>query len=38
MTETNINPIAILNDAFRTTFIGGTVVLAAGVQALDEAE
>lgn len=38
MTETNMNPIAILNDAFRTTLIGGTVVLTAGIQALDEAE
>lgn len=38
MTETNMNPIAILNDAFRTTFIGGIVVLTAGVQTLDEAE
>lgn len=38
MTETNMNPIAILNDAFRTTLIGGTVVLTAGVQALNEAD
>ena len=29
--------VATLNDAFRTTFIGGTVVVTAGIMALDAA-
>lgn len=34
MTETStINPIATLNDTFRTTLQGGTVVLTEGIQA-----
>ena len=36
MNDTTINPIAKLNDAFRQTFIGGTVVLTIGIQALPE--
>lgn len=37
MTDSNASQsIAILNDAFRTTFNGGTLMLTAGIQALPE--
>ena len=37
MTDSNASKqIATLNDAFRTTFNGGTLVLTAGIQALPE--
>lgn len=37
MTDSNTSqPIATLNDAFRTTFNGGTLMLTAGIQALPE--
>ena len=31
-----MNKIALLNDAFRTTLTGGTVLLSVGVQALPD--
>jgi hypothetical protein len=37
MTDSNASQqIAALNDAFRTTYHGGTLVLTAGIQALPE--
>jgi hypothetical protein len=37
MTDSNSpNPIAVLNDAFRTSFHGGALVLTVGFQALPE--
>jgi hypothetical protein len=37
MTDANTSQqIAALNDAFRTTYHGGTLVLTAGIQALPE--
>lgn len=38
MAEAPANPIAVLNDRFRTTFSGGRVVMTQGVAALCEAE
>jgi hypothetical protein len=38
MTESAINPIAAVNDQFRQTFIGGTVLMTEGVQALEPDE
>ena len=32
--RTKANPIRVLNDNFRTTFVGGQVVMTAGVDAL----
>jgi hypothetical protein len=34
--EPNTQQIQLLNDTFRTTFTGGTVVLTAGIQALPD--
>ena len=34
--NTTINPVAILNDRLRTTFLGGQVLLTEGIQALSE--
>ncbi len=36
--NTNMNPVAVLNDRLRTTFLGGQVLLTEGMQALSEAD
>ena len=36
MTELAINPIATLNDLFRTTLQGGTIVLTEGIRAFSD--
>lgn len=38
MTETTLNPIAVLNDAFRTSLQGGIVVLTAGILTFSQEE
>ena len=37
-TPATMNPIAILNDRLRTTFLGGKVLCTVGIQAMNEAD
>lgn len=37
MSATSIDKVRELNDSFRQTFVGGVVLLTAGVHAIDEA-
>lgn len=36
--NTTINPVAVLNDQLRTTFLGGQVLLTEGIQALNKTD